>query len=59
MWIYKGRKIILLKVKDEKSHFAKCKGCFEQFFHVLLPKIYESGVEANLFIYVSSSLYSQ
>ena len=31
MWIYKGWKITLLKVKDEKSYFIKYEGRFEQF----------------------------
>ena len=31
MWICKGHKIILLKVRDEKSHLVKCDGHFERF----------------------------
>ena len=33
MWIYKGHKITLLKVMDEKNHLVKCEGHFERFFH--------------------------
>ena len=31
MWIYKGYKITLLKVRDKKIYFVKCKGRFERF----------------------------
>ena len=41
MWIFKGRKITLLKVKDEKSYFTKCEGYFERFSQInIFPYIY-------------------
>ena len=45
MWICKGYKITLLKMRDEKSYFAKCEGCFERFFQkkmscVKSPSVY-------------------
>ena len=34
MWIYKGRKITLLKIRGEKSYFTKYEERFKLFFQI-------------------------